>query len=72
MFSAIVTMTWRLRSKATSFGATYRAPLGERDLSVHITGPTGLFKTEVAALFQAPLRSGLGRAGVAHDHNNWH
>jgi hypothetical protein len=32
--------------------ATYRATLGATDLSVHLAGPTGTFKTELAALVQ--------------------
>jgi Domain of unknown function (DUF3854) len=34
-------------------GAIYRAPLGEPDFSLHLAGPTGVFKTELAALAQA-------------------
>jgi hypothetical protein len=37
-------------------GAVYRAPLGEpspTDFALHLTGPTGAFKTELAALAQA-------------------
>ena len=34
-------------------GAIYRVSLGESDLSVHLAGPTGVFKTELAALAQA-------------------
>lgn len=34
-------------------GAAYRAPLGAADLSVHLSGPTGAGKTELAALAQA-------------------
>jgi hypothetical protein len=32
--------------------ATYRAVLGNTDFSLHLTGPTGTFKTELAALAQ--------------------
>nr|MBA3970223.1 DUF927 domain-containing protein [Gemmatimonadota bacterium] len=32
--------------------AAYRAPLGESDLSIHLSGPTGEGKSELAALFQ--------------------
>ncbi len=39
--------------------AIYRAALGESDLAVHLTGPTGVFKTELAALVQAHWGSGL-------------
>ena len=41
---------------APVLGAVYRAPLGEPspvDFSLHLTGPTGAFKTELAALAQA-------------------
>jgi hypothetical protein len=37
-------------------GAVYRAPLGEPspiDFALHLAGPTGAFKTELAALAQA-------------------
>ncbi|MBA3789758.1 MAG: DUF3854 domain-containing protein [Rubrobacter sp.] len=36
----------------TVLAATYRAPLGESDFSVHLSGPTGEGKSEFAALFQ--------------------
>ncbi len=39
--------------------ATYRAPLGASDTSVHYTGPTGAFKTEIAALDQRHYGAGL-------------
>jgi len=41
---------------AAVLGATYRAPLGEPspiDFALHLAGPTGAFKTELAALAQA-------------------
>jgi hypothetical protein len=41
---------------APVLGAVYRAPLAEPspvDFSLHLTGPTGAFKTELAALAQA-------------------
>ena len=41
---------------APVLGAIYRAPLGEPspiDFALHLTGPTGAFKTELAALAQA-------------------
>ncbi len=41
---------------AAVLGAIYRAPLGEPspvDFALHLTGPTGAFKTELAALAQA-------------------
>jgi len=34
------------------FAAAYRAPLGESDVSIHLSGPTGEGKSELAALFQ--------------------
>ncbi len=34
------------------FAATVRAPLGSSDFGIHIAGPTGRFKTELAALCQ--------------------
>jgi hypothetical protein len=34
------------------FSAIYRAPLGAADFSLHISGASGLFKTELAALAQ--------------------
>ena len=33
-------------------GAVYRSVLGPADFSVHLTGPTGVFKSELAALVQ--------------------
>jgi hypothetical protein len=44
---------------APLFAATYRAPLGVCDLSVHITGITGLFKSEVVALAQQHYGAGM-------------
>ena len=44
------------RSPRRSSAPIYRAPLGETnpvDFSLHLTGPTGAFKTELAALAQA-------------------
>ena len=32
--------------------STYRAPLGESDFSIHLSGPTGEGKSELAALYQ--------------------
>ena len=32
--------------------ATYRAPLGESDFSIHLSGPTGEGKSECSSLFQ--------------------
>ena len=45
---------------APVLGAVYHAPLGEPtpiDFSLHLTGPTGAFKTELAALAQAHFGS---------------
>jgi hypothetical protein len=39
--------------------ATYRAPLGESDFSVHVSGPTGEGKSELAALCQQHFGAGL-------------
>jgi hypothetical protein len=47
---------------APLLGAVYRAPLGEPspvDFSIHITGPTGVFKSELATLAQAHLGAGF-------------
>ncbi|MCC2663875.1 MAG: helicase, superfamily, partial [Geminicoccaceae bacterium] len=47
---------------APVLGAVYRAPLGEPDpvdFSLHFTGPTGAFKTELAALAQAHFGPGF-------------
>ena len=47
---------------APLLGAVYRAPLGEAaliDFSVHLTGPTGVFKSELAALAQAHFGAGF-------------
>jgi hypothetical protein len=45
---------------AAILGAIYRAPLGEAsaiDFALHLAGPTGAFKTELAALAQAHFGS---------------
>jgi hypothetical protein len=39
--------------------ATYRAPLGESDFSVHVSDPTGEGKSELAALCQQHFGAGL-------------
>ena len=47
---------------APLLGAVYRAPLGEPspvDFSIHITGPTGVFKSELATLAQAHFGAGF-------------
>lgn len=40
-------------------GAVWRAPLGETDFSLHLSGPTGVYKTEIAALSQQFWGDGL-------------
>jgi hypothetical protein len=40
------------RVTAGVLGAVYRAPLGGADFGLHLTGPTGVFKTELVALAQ--------------------
>jgi hypothetical protein len=39
-------------SRFALLAAVYRAALGETDFALHIVGPTGEFKTEIAALLQ--------------------
>jgi hypothetical protein len=39
--------------------ATYRAPLGESDFSLHVSGPTGEGKTELGSLAQQHYGAGL-------------
>ena len=39
--------------------ATYRVVLGATDLSVHLAGPTGVLKTELAALIQQHFGAGM-------------
>ena len=54
--------SWTRHDHRALLGAVYRAPLGEPspvDFSVHLTGPTGVFKSELAAVAQAPLRRRL-------------
>src|SRR5215210_2867664 len=51
--------------------AAYRAPLGEAvplDLSVHVAGPTGAFKTELTAITQAHYGSGFNGRSLP---GNW-
>ena len=51
---------WDLRGIGIPLAAaTYRAPLGGADFSFHVSGPTGVFKSEVAALFQQHFGKGL-------------
>jgi len=40
-------------------GAVYRSVLGPSDFSLHACGPTGVFKSETAALFQQHFGAGL-------------
>lgn len=47
------------RITATLLAATYRAPLGETDFGIHISGPTGEGKSELAALSRQHYGSGL-------------
>jgi hypothetical protein len=42
---------------APGLAATYRAPLGDIDFSLHLSGPSGVFKTEFAALLQSHFGS---------------
>ena len=47
---------------APLLGGVYRAPLGEAafiDFSIHLTGPTGVFKSELAAVAQAHFGAGF-------------
>jgi hypothetical protein len=49
---------------APVLGSVYRAPLAEAspvDFALHLTGPTGAFKTELAALAQAHFGSAFDR-----------
>lgn len=41
--------------------ATYRAVLGQADFAVHLTGATGAFKSELAALYQQHFGAGMDR-----------
>ncbi len=40
-------------------GSAYRAPIGEADFSAHISGPTGVQKSEIAALAQQHFGAGM-------------
>jgi hypothetical protein len=57
-----------LRITAPVLGAVYRAPLGASDLSVHLAGPSGAFKTELAALAQRHYGTGFGSRNLP---GNW-
>ena len=48
--------------------AVYRAPLGTSDFSVFLAGPTGVFKSEVAALAEQHFGSGMD---ARHLPANW-
>jgi hypothetical protein len=56
------------RVTAPMLGATYRAPLGESDFSVHAAGPSGVFKSELPALCQQHYGAGLDSR---HLPGNW-
>jgi hypothetical protein len=49
-------------------GAAYRAVLGGCDFSLHLSGPTGVFKTELAALIQQHFGPGFDSR---HLPGNW-
>jgi hypothetical protein len=49
----------RERITAPVLGAVYRAPFGSVDFAGHIVGPSGCFKTELAALAQQHYGPGL-------------
>ncbi len=42
----------RLEATAPLLALIYRAPLGPSDITMHLAGPTGVFKSELAALAQ--------------------
>jgi hypothetical protein len=44
---------------ATVLALTYRAPLGPSDITEHLAGPTGVFKSELAALAQQHFAPGM-------------
>src|SRR5262249_39092121 len=48
--------------------AVFRSVLGDTDFSIHIAGPTGIGKTELAALVQQYFGSGLD---ARHLPGNW-
>jgi Domain of unknown function (DUF3854) len=47
------------RVSVPMLAATYRAVLGGSDLSLHLVGPTGVLKTELAALVQQHFGAGM-------------
>jgi len=49
-------------------GATYRAVLGKVDFGMHLSGQTGVFKSEVAALMQQHFGRGFDRINLP---GNW-
>ena len=48
--------------------AAFRAPLGDCDFSLHLTGPSGVFKSELAALSQQHFGAALD---ARHLPGNW-
>jgi hypothetical protein len=46
------------------FSAVYRAVLGLCDFGLHICGPTGVFKSEAASLFQQHFGAGMDRLNL--------
>lgn len=57
-----------LRITASLLGAVYRSVLGDSDFSVHLCGPTGVFKTCLAAVTQAHFGSGFNERNLP---GNW-
>jgi hypothetical protein len=51
------------------YGAIWRAVLGECDMAIHMSGPTGVFKSEVAALLQQHWGAGFD---ARHLPAGWH
>lgn len=49
------------RTMIPILAATYRAPLGTCDFALHLAGPTGVFKSELAAIAQQHYGSGFDR-----------
>jgi hypothetical protein len=47
------------RITAPLLAAVYRAPLGDVDFSLHLAGPSGVFKTELSALCQGHYGAGF-------------
>jgi hypothetical protein len=55
----ILDLAHQERITAPVLGAVYRAPFGSTDFSGHLAGPTGTFKTELAALAEQHFGPGL-------------